>query len=172
MVENIHISNINMIGIPGDAINFNLFYGGKSPLEDTTAEVETNFPAVTEETPQFREIHIENIVCRGAMNAIVLQGLPEMPLRNITLKNVSILSQNGITVTDAEKILLENVRVGNDSGVPLKTFRMKDSQLELLKKAGICSAFELIRRISTGLLAVWARKASRLTRSVCTGFNT
>jgi DNA sulfur modification protein DndE len=133
VVENIHISNINMFDIPGDAINFSMSYGGKSPLDDTNAVAETNFPPVTEETPQFRDIHIENVICRGAKNAIVLQGLPEMPLRDITLKNVSIKAQNGVAVIDAEKIAFENVRVENQSGTSLKTFRVKESKLELLK---------------------------------------
>ena len=133
IVENIFISNINMIGIRGDAINFNLFYGGKSPLDDVAADTETSFPAVTVETPQFRGIHIENVVCRGAKNAIVLQGLPEMPLQGMTLKNVSIASQGGVFVTDAKEIIFENVRVENQSGASLKTFRVKDSKLELLK---------------------------------------
>ncbi len=132
VVENIFISNVNMTDIPGDAINFNLYYGGKSPLDDTTT-VETNFPAVTEATPQFKDIHIENVVCRGAKNAIVLQGLPEMPLNNISLKNVSITSQLGVTVVDAGNISFENVRVENQSGEVLKTFRVKNSKLDLAK---------------------------------------
>jgi polygalacturonase len=133
VVENIYISNINMIDMPGDAINFNLFYGGKSPLEETSGSTETNMPPVTEETPQFRDIHIENVVCRGANNAIVLQGLPEIPLRDFTLKNVSITSQQGVSVSDAENIIFENVRVENKTGETLKTFRVKNSKLDLLK---------------------------------------
>ena len=133
VVENIHISNINMIGIPGDAINFNLFYGGRSPLDETAGVAETNFPSVTEATPQFRDIHMANIVCRGAKNALVLQGLPEMPLCNITLKNVSITSQKGVSVTDAENIIFENVSVENKTGETLKTFRVKTSKLDLSK---------------------------------------
>lgn len=133
VVENIRISNINMTGILGDAINFNLYYGGKSPLDENTRSAETIFPSITEETPAFRDIHIENLVCRGAKNAIVLQGLPEMPLRDITLKNVSITSQFGVSVTDAENITFENVQVENRSGEPLKTFRVKHSELELVK---------------------------------------
>ena len=132
VVEKIFISNIRMTDIPGDAINFNLYYGGKSPL-DETANLETNFPPVTEATPQFRDIHIENVICRGAQNAIVLKGLPEMPLRNITLKDVSIMSQQGVSVTDAENISFENVRVENQAGVQLKTFRVKNSKLDLTK---------------------------------------
>jgi DNA sulfur modification protein DndE len=132
VVENIFISDIRMEDIAGDAINFNLYYGGKSPL-DETASTETNFPPVSEETPQFRGIHIENIICRGAQNAIVLQGLPEMPLRDVTLKNVSITSQKGVSVTDAENITFENVRVENQIGGALKTVRVKNCQLELTK---------------------------------------
>lgn len=133
VVENISISNIRMMDIVGDAINFNLFYGGKSPLDETEGDAETNHPPVTEETPQFRDIHIENIVCRGAQNAIVLEGLPEMPVRDISLKNVSITSRGGVSVTDAEKITFDNVSVENTSGEKLKTFRVKDSKLELAK---------------------------------------
>jgi polygalacturonase len=131
VVENIWISNIRMLDIPGDAINFNLYYGGKSPLEDKAAEAEKKFPPVTEATPQFRDIHIQDVVCRGAKNAIVLQGLPEMPLQNITLKNVAMTSQLGVSVTDAEKITFANVRVENSTGEPLKTLRVKNSKLEI-----------------------------------------
>jgi polygalacturonase len=132
VVENIYVSDIRMEDIPGDAINFNLYYGGKSPL-DETAIVETNLPPVTEATPQFRNIHLENILCRGAENAIVLQGLPEMPLRDITLKNVAITSQKGVSVTDAENISFENVRVENQAGEALKTCRVKNCRLDLTK---------------------------------------
>ena len=132
VVENIFVSNVNMTGIPGDAINFNLYYGGKSPLDDTL-NTETNFPAVTDETPSFRDIFLENITCRGAKNAIMLQGLREMPLKNITLKNVDITSQFGATVIDAENIQFENVQVENRSGEALKTFRVKNSKLDLVK---------------------------------------
>ncbi len=133
VVENIFIANVRMTEIPGDAINFNLYYGGKSPLDETAGNAETNFPAVTEETPQFRDIQIENILCRGAKNAIVLQGLPEMPLRNISLKNVSMTSQQGVSVTDADNITFENVRVDNKTGEALRTLRVKNASLELLK---------------------------------------
>jgi polygalacturonase len=133
VVEKIAISNIRMTDIPGDAINFNLFYGGKSPLEGSGGNVETNLPPVSEKTPQFRDISIENVICRGARKAIVLEGLPEMPIRDITLRNVSISAQEGVSVTDAEKISFENVRVENKTGPALNQVRVKDSRLELLK---------------------------------------
>ena len=133
VVEKIFISNVRMMDIPGDAINFNLFYGGKSPLEEMAGNVESNFPPVTAETPRFRDIHIENVICRGAKNAIMLEGLPEMPLQDISLKNISMTSLQGVTVVDAEGIQFENVRVENKTGEALTTFRVKNSKLDLMQ---------------------------------------
>jgi polygalacturonase len=133
VVEKIYISNIRMINIPGDAINFDLYYGGKAPPAETAGNEDGDVPPVTEATPQFRDIHLENILCRGAQNAIVLQGLPEMPLRDVTLKNVSITAQNGVSVTDADGIHFENVQVESKSGTVVKQLRVKNSSLDLTK---------------------------------------
>jgi len=133
VVERIFISNIRMVDIISDAINFNLYYANKSVGERDSDNDSTNSATVNEGTPQFRDIHMQNIVCRGARKAIVLQGLPEMPIKNITLKNVDITSQEGVFVTDAENISFDNVRVENKSGAPLTQVRVKDSRLELQK---------------------------------------
>jgi polygalacturonase len=133
VVENINISNIRMVGIASDAINFNLYYGGQSVLEQGSGESDAKTGTVNEGTPQFRDIHMENIVCRGARKAIVLQGLPEMPVNNITLKNVDITAQEGVFVTDAENISFDNVRVESKSGAPITQVRVKNSRIELQK---------------------------------------
>lgn len=133
VVEKIFISNIRMEDIGSDAINFDLYYGGKSALEKDGQSVETNAPTVNEGTPQFRDIHIENVVCRGADGAIALQGLPEMPLHDITLDNVSITSRRGVSVTDADGIRFNNVRVDNHSGPRLSQTRVTNSKLDLME---------------------------------------
>jgi polygalacturonase len=132
VVEKIHVSNVRMIDIAAEAINFNLFYGGKSPLDETAGTLETNLPPVSEATPQFRDIQIENVVCRGAQRAMVLEGLPEMPIQGITFKNVSITAQNGVLVTDANDIHFENVRLENKFGPRLEQVRVNNSSLGLL----------------------------------------
>jgi hypothetical protein len=133
VVEKIYISNIRMTDIISDAINFDLYYGGKSALEKDGDSTETNLVAVNEGTPQFRDIHIENIVCRGAEGAIVLQGLPEMPLQNITLDNILITSRRGVSVTDADGIRFNNVHVGNQTGPRLSEVRVTNSKLDLME---------------------------------------
>jgi polygalacturonase len=133
VVEKIYISNIRMVGITGDAINFNLYYGGQSTLEQGDGKADGNLLAVNDGTPQFRDIYIEDLICRGARKAIVLQGLPEMPVRNIALKNADITAQEGVSVTDADNISFDNVRVGSKSGAPLTQTRVKNSKLDLKK---------------------------------------
>ena len=50
-------------------------------------------PPVSEETPVFRNIYIDDVTCKGSGRAIFFNGLPEMPIENINL--------NGITISDA-----------------------------------------------------------------------
>lgn len=111
VVENIYISNIRMKGIPGDAINFNMYYSA-NPSNDNF--VENNI--VSERTPIFRNIHIDNVVCVGANKAVHLEGLPEMPIENITLNNVVISSKQGVTISDGKNIELNNVTVVPEKG--------------------------------------------------------
>ena len=117
VVENIFISNIDMIDIPAEAIRFNMFYGGNSPiLEDEQIAVDkvslsAIVPPVTEGTPVFKDISIKNIVCRGAKKAIELEGLPEMNLKNVTLENIDIISKEGIEVNNADNILFKNIDI-------------------------------------------------------------
>jgi polygalacturonase len=116
VVENIFFSDIDMINIPTQAISFNMYYGGLSVsemlaegknVETTTGEV----PPVTEETPRFRNISIKNLTCKGASQAIYLQGLPELNLENIILENIDIEADNGLTCIDANGISIKGMRL-------------------------------------------------------------
>jgi polygalacturonase len=133
VVEKIYISNIRMLDIQHAAISFNFSYGDKSAGEELDAAIDDKIQPVTEGTPQFRDIHIENVICRGAGSALALEGLPEMPLRGITLKNVDLTAQKGASVKDAENVLFDNVRVENKTGAALVTSRVKHSKLDLRK---------------------------------------
>jgi polygalacturonase len=133
IVEKIYISNVRMADVTGDAVNFSMFYTGKSPLDENGGTDETNLPPVDEGTPQFRDIHIENVICRGAQKAIVMQGLVEMPIRDIYLKDISITAQRGVFLTDANGIHFENVQIENKSGAALNQFRVKNSSLDIFK---------------------------------------
>lgn len=112
VVENIYISNVEMINIPSQAISFNLYYSGRSASEDMEAGTDGQAPAllpVTEETPQFKNIVIRDVNCKGAYQGIFLQGLPEMNLENIQLTNIQLEADYGLICSDATGIKIKNL---------------------------------------------------------------
>ena len=117
IIENIYISNIDMIDILAEAIRFNMFYGGNSPIpepEQTVVnkeELAKLMPPVSEETPVFRKIYINNVVCRGARRAIQLEGLPEMNLETVVIKNIDITADQGFDAKEVNNIQIENVNL-------------------------------------------------------------
>jgi polygalacturonase len=115
VVENIFISDINMIDIPAEAIRFNLFYEGSSPIPDSDqpsgTSQEIDVVPVTNKTPAFRNIFMNNIQAVNCGSAAYFQGLPEMMLQNIELSNASFVTKGGITIIDADKMKFFNVNI-------------------------------------------------------------
>lgn len=130
IVENIYISNIDMIGIPTEAIRFNLYYGGKSPVpeegDEAKTEVKEEAVPVTEETPSFRNITIKNIVATGSGAGAYFQGLPEMKVKNVVMENMTLEAKKGITLIDSEGIALKNVKMYNEEGAALTIYNSED----------------------------------------------
>ncbi|MBL6446698.1 glycoside hydrolase family 28 protein [Fulvivirga sp. 29W222] len=119
IVENIYISQIDMIDIPAEAIRFNMFYGGQSPiLEEGQEAAQTDHQPipVTEETPAFRNIFMKDITATGSGTAALFQGLPEMKLKNVTLENAILEAKNGITIIDSDQITFKHVKVIREKG--------------------------------------------------------
>ena len=102
-------------------------------MQNAISPVLAASPAVDEGTPQFKNIHIDHVTCRGAQNAIVLEGLPEMPIRDIFLKDIAISARSGVSVIDAEGIHFDHVQVNCQSGPLLTQVRVKSSTLDLVK---------------------------------------
>jgi len=122
IVENIWIENINMIDIPNEPLLFDLFYGGKGAGEETDEEVAARMraaiPPVTEKTPAFRNIFISNVKCKGCDGrAMFFNGLPEMPVKNVSVKDVIITqAKRGVVISQAEDVTFENVLVETVDG--------------------------------------------------------
>ena len=103
-----------MFDIQGDAITFDLYYGGKSVIEVLeSGEKVNNIEAmpVDETTPEFRDINIENIYCRHARRALYFNGLPEKPIKNIHLKNVYVSADVNSDFFNCENVTKENVQL-------------------------------------------------------------
>lgn len=122
VVENIYIRDINMYNIPNEALLFDLFYGGKGAGEETeeelAARMNANAPAVSEETPQFKNIHIENVVAKDVKRAILFNGLPEMKIENVYLSNIRMTAQHGAIVRQTHGLEVSNVEIIPVQGEP------------------------------------------------------
>ncbi len=118
VVENIFIENIYMVDIKGDAFTFDLYYANKpvAGKSDNDSSAKDAVPAVTEETPCFKNLYISNVFCQGAQRAIWFNGLPEMPLDNLQMKNSLFVSEKGAELQYAKNILLENVTIKPGKG--------------------------------------------------------
>lgn len=130
IVENIYIRDISMFDIVTDSFLFDLYYGGKSASEaladgDQTPTEEI-IPAVSEETPVFRNIYVKNLISRNARRAMFFNGLPEMNITNINLENATISAKYGAKVAESAGINFKNVRVIPSEGPALILCNVKD----------------------------------------------
>lgn len=122
IVEKIHIKNISMRDIRTNAILFDMYYMGKSPGDDD-ANRDANRVPVTEATPQFRDFHVENVVCNGAEKGIQIRGLPEMNIKNIQLENLVLKTNKGVEITEATGISLKNIHLDCKDNNPLVSIK-------------------------------------------------
>ena len=103
-MENIHISDINMINISGDALTFDLYYMG--------SDANQQIPPVDEGTPLFKDIFISDVYCRGAGRAAGFNGLPELPVRNIQVENMVVTdARTGVVNSGVDGVNMSGVDV-------------------------------------------------------------
>jgi DNA sulfur modification protein DndE len=112
VVENIFIDNVDMKDIVAQAIIFDLYYMAKDPVAlvgESTAPPIIKAEPLNEGTPTFRHIEIKNVTCNGAETAIMVRGLPEMPVKDISIENAVLQSTKPMLCIEAENIRLKNV---------------------------------------------------------------
>jgi len=170
VVENIWMSNIDMINIPAQVIGFNMFYEGNSPIieEDQSADdekrVEKQIP-VTDETPVFRNVFFKNINATNSYEALSLSGLSEMNLKNIVIEDSYFDTKKALTIVDADGIALKNVKlkysdgtgatVYNSKNIDLSGLTLESSKTPLIKVIGSkTKAIRLPKGISADQLSI------------------
>lgn len=137
VVENIWMEDIRMSNIPTDAIRFNLFYGGKSPEEDPqTGDMLIEPVPVSDETPAFRNMYFKNIYCDGAAQALMIQGIPEMPVENLQFENMLLKTDKGFSMNYASNISFKNVELDVASGTAVRIANSQNMDFEGFKSTG------------------------------------
>ncbi|TGE03696.1 glycoside hydrolase family 28 protein [Hymenobacter fodinae] len=150
VVEDIFLENIDMKDIPGEAILFDMYYMIKDPTPQVAGSKERPVsPArpVDETTPQFRKIQMRNVTCNGARTAMLVRGLPEMAIKDISLENATLQSDKGLVCIEADNIRLKNVtllptstdpvmEVHNSQNITLDGIRYPEQAAVLLRVSG------------------------------------
>ncbi|WP_281632876.1 glycoside hydrolase family 28 protein [Flavobacterium luteolum] len=138
VVENIWMEDIRMNNIPTDAINFNLYYFGKSLSEDkTTGEITVAKEAISDDTPAFKNMYFKNIYVNGAAQALKIMGIPEMPVTNIEFDNMIIRSDIGVQLNYTSKITFKNLDLRLDKpGIAVSFSNSQNVSLDGLKSTG------------------------------------
>lgn len=111
LVSDIWIEDIVMCDIADEAILFDCYYQEKV---GDARDVESK--PVTADTPRFRDIHIKDVVCTDAAAAILVKGLPEMPVTNVSISNTTITARRGAVINHARDITLSDVTLVISSG--------------------------------------------------------
>lgn len=139
IVENIRVSDITMKNVD-PAITLTCYYMNNSARDPVERSAPQNDPAqpVTETTPIFRNIRISNLTATCQRSAGIIIGLPESPISDVVLENVSITAATtGLSVKNAKGIQFKNVTITSKEGPP---FIVENAQVE-----GLRSASEAIR---------------------------
>ncbi len=104
-IEDFLARNITIKSATQTAILVDLRYGAAVP---ETPKNET--------TPVAKNIYVENLTCDYAPQAILIRGLNESHIENISLKNVKIAADKGASVDLLDGLIRENVTITPSAG--------------------------------------------------------
>ena len=111
-----------MKDIASEAILFDMYYAAQDPVVlagEKREAPKVQMLAVTEQTPQFKNFYVSNIVCDGSEKAVFIRGLPEMPIKNIHLDNLTIRARKGIEISEASDVAFNNMRLFTSDTKPV-----------------------------------------------------
>lgn len=91
-VDNIWIENMEINNTSNEAIQISMFYN------TTTVVPASVTPA------EFSRIHLKNITGKNKQAVIVIKGLPEQNIKDITLENVNLASSNILNIQDVDQL--------------------------------------------------------------------
>lgn len=124
IVENIFISDIDMVNIVDDLIRFNMLYNIYTPQADNLIAGGSIIEAepLSEDTPVFRNISIRGITGNSAGYAAIIRGLPEQKLENIVFKDLNLSGHKGMVIMFSDNVIVDNAIISCDKGAGLALY--------------------------------------------------
>lgn len=109
------------------AVKNPIFISSYYPKTPKTPQADTSQP-VDKSTPLWKNILIENLRAEACENSLVLWGLPEAPIQDLTLKNVTLDAKESARIYFARKVRLENADLRASRGGP--RFTLQDAEVQ------------------------------------------
>jgi hypothetical protein len=102
VVENVSAANVVMRNLEETGVVVSMFY------ED---EDRTTLHPVDIRTPIFRNFHCSDLLLQGAKVALLVEGLPESPIQQLSVENLVAAAENGISCYQVHGFSLSNAVV-------------------------------------------------------------
>jgi hypothetical protein len=123
IVENIWAENLKVMNMKYDVVIVTMDYGADRN------------PAASERAPVFRGLHVRNVEGRGAPAAMVLQGLEDSPMEDLTFENINIRSTEGVIASWIKRAKFLNVTISPDKGPAFQLTGARDVDLKNVSAA-------------------------------------
>ena len=124
VVSNLSFRNLRMTDVRCPILIYGAYKGeGRDfrDLTEITPEVAARYPAapLTELTPVYRDITFSDIVAttESGHRAGLIWGLPEAPVSNVLLRNVTITADKPFGIFNARGVRLKNCKITTPEGV-------------------------------------------------------
>ena len=119
VVENVRAQNVVMRGVT-DALSVSMLYAG--------GDVGNPVP-VDEGTPRMRNIHLSDIVAQDIKRAAVFEGLPEMPVEELSISNFVVDAGEGISCSHVAGIRFDNIAINAGKGPAMSAVDTREVEI-------------------------------------------
>jgi len=113
-VENVWIEDITASRVSKEPVLVTMFYGSSTVKPLAAA------------APIFRNIHVKNVRCSGAETALAITGLPESPVKHVTVENLDVSARKGLICADAEHVTLDGLKIMVEDGPLVRIANARD----------------------------------------------
>ncbi len=126
LLKNLTYENLTMNAVKNPIYIIDWYPEREAPKDPATEKPEP----IVERTPINKNIVIRNVTVTNCPTAGTIRGLPEAPITDVTLSNVTISAKTGIKIYHAKNIQFIDSKIVPESGKVLTSFNADVTGLE------------------------------------------
>jgi polygalacturonase len=120
VIENVYYQNVRHRDLRLFDVEMTTFYGSSTLVP------------LTQKPPLIRGVHVKNVTGNGGKTAAEIVGLPELPIQDVTFDGVSLASEAGARIADAENVRFSNATITPKQG---SAFRVENARKVTLERS-------------------------------------